>query len=457
MATDVIGIIAPHPPIMVSEVGGRDVEFVDDSIRAMHVAARLVGEFGPNTIVLMSPHAPVVADSFLIDDSESVQGDLGQFGAAGPHISSSGDPGLAVAIFEEARATGIPTSLRHSHLQLPSGMLDHAAVVPLSFIDRAGRWPVVEVSLSSLPNSVHREFGAAIRRAADHLGRRVAFIASGDCSHRLLPGAPAGYDPLGAEFDKQVAAHVSQGDYRALEHLDPRLVDAAGECGLRSFITLGGFLEDTDAETRLLAYEGPWGVGYVTAIAGSTTRLDRAMTPSAGQKGGQPGQDESEPVALARRAIDAYVRQRRVINETYTEGLLASEAGAFVSLHDRDGLRGCIGTISPTQKTLADEIVHNAIQAATADPRFPALTPEELGSLEVSVDILHEPEPATMAELNPRDFGVIVSADWRRGLLLPDLAGVDSAEEQVLIAMRKAGIDPHERVTLERFRVDRYQ
>ncbi|MDZ4654527.1 MAG: AmmeMemoRadiSam system protein A [Coriobacteriia bacterium] len=456
MATDVIGIIAPHPPIMVPEVGGRDVELVEESTRAMDVARRLVEAFNPDTLVLMSPHAPLVADGFLVDDSERLEGDLGQFGAVRPHLSVSGDPALTAAIADEARDAGVAVVLRSTHLKLSPGALDHAAVVPLSFIDRSGRWPVVELSLSWLSYATHHEFGKAVRRAAERIGRRVAFIASGDCSHRLLPGAPAGYNPRGAEFDRLLVEHIQRGDYLALEHLDPDLVEAAGECGLRSFVTLGGFLEGTHAKTHLLAYEGPWGVGYITAIAGPALLLDRVMTEGAGRKGGHRNEDESEPVALARRAIDAYVRERRVIAEEHPRGILAGRAGAFVSLHRGPDLRGCIGTIGPTHETLADEIIHNAIQAATADPRFPPLTAEELGAVEVSVDVLHEPEPASMSDLDPKCFGVIVSADWRRGLLLPDLEGVDTVDQQITIAMRKAGINPRERVRLERFRVDRY-
>lgn len=237
-------------------------------------------------------------------------------------------------------------------------------------------------------------------------------------------------------------------------HIDPLLVESAGECGLRSFITLGGVIPD--ASTRVLAYEGPWGVGYMTAIAAAQPLLERLTTPAAGTKGGTAGSDESEIVALARRAIETYVRERRVIDTGSPTGLLATRAGAFVSLHRVHDLRGCIGTIGPTAATLAEEVVHNAIQAATADPRFPALAPVELADLDISVDVLHEPEPCAFEDLDPAHYGVIVSADWRRGLLLPDLEGVDTPEQQVAIAKRKAGISPGEQVRLERFRVDRY-
>ena len=122
-------------------------------------------------------------------------------------------------------------------------------------------------------------------------------------------------------------------------------------------------------------------------------------------------------------------------------------AGAFVSLHRGGSLRGCIGTILPTRPTLAEEVAGNAIQAAMADPRFPPLSAAELADLEISVDVLHAPESCTLDELDPTRYGVIVTKGWRRGLLLPDLEGVDDVATQVAIAMRKAGIAPRSSVT----------
>jgi AmmeMemoRadiSam system protein A len=401
-------------------------------------------------------------------------------------ISAPGDPQLAAAIVEEAERDHIPVMSRSESPLLDAGLLDHGALVPLSFLDRAGRYPLVEVSLSFLPLALHRALGRAIARAARRVGRRVAFVASGDCSHRLTRDAPAGYDPHGAEFDTRLVEILSANDYPALERIDPGLIEHAGECGLRSFITLGGFLEDTGARTQVLAYEGPWGVGYLTAVAASPDLLQRAGVsivrlhdqgdaPSAepssdpsGYSGGAAAptasgtestsyrSSESAPVALARRTIEAYVRDGRVPDPPPAAGLLAERHGAFVSLHRQGNLRGCIGTIMPTQATLAREIVRNAIQAATCDPRFDALRPDELADLEISVDVLGEPEPAALEDLDPHEYGVIVSADGRQGLLLPDLDGVDTVEEQIAIAMRKAGIAPGECVSLQRFRVDRY-
>lgn len=166
-------------------------------------------------------------------------------------------------------------------------------------------------------------------------------------------------------------------------------------------------------------------------------------------------------VQLARRTIETYVREGRIIaqpDELTPE--MKQRAGTFVSLHDSTGqLRGCIGTILPTQSNVAEEIIQNAISAATRDPRFPPVGPQELDGLDVNVDVLTMPEPISGPEqLDPKRYGVIVedTRGWRRGLLLPDLEGVDTVEYQVDIARRKAGIGPHEPVQLSRFEVIRY-
>ena len=164
-------------------------------------------------------------------------------------------------------------------------------------------------------------------------------------------------------------------------------------------------------------------------------------------------------VELARETIESYVREKRTIKspeELVPE--MQGRAGTFVSLHDgRGNLRGCIGTIEPQQPTVAQEVIQNAISAASRDPRFPPVQPEELEGLDIKVDVLTEPEPIdSMDQLDPKRYGVIVESGWKRGLLLPDLEGVDTVEYQVDIAMRKAGIRPGEQMQMYRFEVKRY-
>jgi len=163
-------------------------------------------------------------------------------------------------------------------------------------------------------------------------------------------------------------------------------------------------------------------------------------------------------VQLAKDTTETYVRHGKTIQppkELTPE--MEKRAGTFVSIHKHGMLRGCIGTIEPTQANVAQEVIQNAISAATRDPRFPEITPEELADLDIKVDVLGEPEPVeSLEELDPRRYGVIVESGRKRGLLLPDLEGVDTVEQQVAIALRKAWISPDEPIELYRFEVVRY-
>lgn len=165
-------------------------------------------------------------------------------------------------------------------------------------------------------------------------------------------------------------------------------------------------------------------------------------------------------VALARAAVEEYVRTGGRARALLPPDVSPPRAGAFVSLHLPDGsLRGCIGTIAPTQGSLAEEVVENAISAAARDPRFYPVRPDELEGLHVSVDVLEEAEEVPGPEhLDPRVYGLIVRTDdGRQALLLPDLEGVDTVERQIAITCRKGGIDPRrDRYRLFRFRVTRH-
>jgi AmmeMemoRadiSam system protein A len=164
-------------------------------------------------------------------------------------------------------------------------------------------------------------------------------------------------------------------------------------------------------------------------------------------------------VELARDAIAAFVKEQKVVEPpAELVGEAGEPAGVFVSLHDEQGrLRGCVGTVQPTRPTVPEEIVRSAINSATEDPRFPPVRPDELEGLEIHVDVLTPMEPIEGVEqLDPRRYGVMVESTFRRGLLLPDLPGVDTVEEQVAIACRKAGIEPDEEMQLYRFEVNRY-
>lgn len=430
--------IAPHPPIMVPEVGRESIDAVRASVDAMAEFTRRVIESGAESVILISPHAPLEVDSFVAYEGPEVYGDFTNFRAPGTGFSAPVDTELLTAITRAAARENYPVST------LPDNLLDHGTSVPLYFLRRNG-WngSVVALGYSFLSNEDHLRFGSCITKAVDEVGRRVAFIASGDLSHRLKPSAPAGYNSSAHLFDEEVVDALRSNAPRRIVTIDPGLRKLAGECGYRSMLVAIGATSELPLACEVMNYEAPFGVGYLVA------QLTSAAVDAV---------DEDLP-RLARRAVETFTRNGDILDPPSSRGLLGSRAPCFVCLKTLDGeLRGCIGTIEPVKNTLAEEIIANAISAATNDPRFDSLRKEELDGLIYSVDVLFPAEPTTFDELDPKIYGVIVEdeSESRRGLLLPDIPGVETIQQQVEIARRKAGIPEGTPVTLLRFRVERY-
>ncbi|MDI3281205.1 MAG: AmmeMemoRadiSam system protein A, partial [Bacillota bacterium] len=381
------------------------------------------------------------------------------------------DRELAAAIREHMEAAGVEVAPLDREAAGYLGVelaLDHGALVPLYYLDRGGvDLPLVSLTMALLPPVQLYRAGLAIREAAAAVGRRVAVVASGDLSHRLIPGAPAGYHPEGARFDREIVEYLRRGDAASILGMDEAYLERAWECGYRPLVMMLGSLDGYAVEPSVLSYEGPFGVGYAVAVwkpikEDAERALARRLAEEQTRRVEEARRGESAPVALARRAVEEYVRTGRVLAPPdpaqLPPELRGRRAGVFVSIKKHGRLRGCIGTVEPTQPDLAREIIRNAIEAATRDPRFDPVQPEELVDLVYSVDVLGEPERIPdISYLDPRRYGVIVSRGLRRGLLLPDLEGIDTAEEQVAIARQKAGLGPDEEVTLERFEVIRYK
>jgi AmmeMemoRadiSam system protein A/AmmeMemoRadiSam system protein B len=426
---------------MVPEVGRESIASVVDSIDAMAELTRRLIDSGAESVVLISPHAPLEIDSFVAYGGPEVYGDFSNFHAPETGFSVTVDEELLEAIKKAAASNNYDVSTLHEQ------DLDHGTAVPLYFLLQNG-WEgrVVTLGYSFLSNEDHVRFGSCIRSAVDQVGRRVAFIASGDLSHRLKPQAPAGYNPYAHVFDEQVVDALRSNSPQRIVDIDHNLRKLAGECGYRSMLVAIGASSDLPLSCEVLNYEAPFGVGYLVA------QLTHQPNPT---------QHDIGLPALARQAVETFIRSGNVLDPpATTEQLLRARAPCFVCLKTLDGeLRGCIGTIEPVKATLAEEIVANAISAAISDPRFEPVTQAELSNLRYSVDVLFEPEPTVIEGLDPRIFGVIVEDESgsRRGLLLPDIPGVDGVEQQIEIAARKAGIPRDEPIKLSRFRVERYR
>jgi MEMO1 family protein len=446
--------IAPHPPIMVPEVGREAAAEVQDSIEAMSEFTRRLMASGAETVVLISPHAPLEPRAFVAYQEVTLYGDFGNFRAPGTTVEVPLDEELLEAIRRAAQEQGY-------HVAGVRGYdLDHGTSVPLYFLLRNG-WQgrVVALGYTFMSNEDHLRFGSCIRHAIEDEARPVGIVASGDLSHRLKPGAPAGFEPNAHLFDEEVVASLRACQPSRIINIDQDLRRLAGECGYRSMLVALGASREAEQDCEVLNYEAPFGVGYMVAQVMRKKKLDEKAEVDCEEVFEERNAPRGEElIALARRAIEDYVSTGEILKAPAK--LLPAPSACFVSIKTDEGnLRGCIGTIEPTQRSLAEEIISNAISAATRDPRFPPIAPAELSYLRYSVDVLYEPEPATFDELDPKIYGVIVedTKGTRRGLLLPDIEGIETTHQQVEIAARKAGIAPGTPLKLARFRVERFR
>ncbi|MDP2729715.1 MAG: AmmeMemoRadiSam system protein B [Dehalococcoidales bacterium] len=295
----------------------------------------------------------------------------------------------------------------------------------------------VPICLSYATGEVYKEIGKGIARAAKELNKEVVIIASSDMTH----------------YESQESAR--QKDNQAIEAVldldEDELLKRVQEldismCGYAPAVSLISAAKELGAGKAEL-------VKYMTS--GDTTRDYASVVGYAGII-----IIGLSPLAkLAREAVESYVRQGKVPSpprELTPE--MEQKAGVFVSIHKLGELRGCIGTFEPTRKNVAEEVIANAINSAIRDPRFPQVARSELKDLDYSVDVLTSPEPVeNKDELDPKKYGVIAQCGWRRGLLLPDLEGVDTVDQQIKICCQKAGIGPKEPIKLYCFQVKRYK
>ena len=430
----VAGALVAHPPILLTDVGGAQSQRLRATADAYQELDHALALVDADLVVVISPHSPSSMTSLPVRRGAVAAGNLAQFRAPQVEVTAQVDTKLADALIADGRRTGF------SLIRAEETELDHGVVVPLHLLPKAmANKRCIFMGVSGWPLRRFVEFGAWLHgRLRDHF---AVLIASGDLSHRLTPDAPYGYRPEGPLFDRLVIDALRDSDWKPIEGIDPDLVEEAGECGLRPLAILLGSARAAGLTSEVLSYEGPFGVGYpvvaFTAIpvvhASASTVLDIQ--------------------ALGRRAIDTYLRTRRLIEPPTPIPLdLRAPSAAFVSLYKDRQLRGCVGSTKPTEATAAHELIRYAVASAVRDPRFDPVRLDEVGALTIKVQLLAPPEVVThISGLNPRTHGIIVRRGDREALLLPGIEGIDTPEQQLRAACEKAGINRNAPITIERF------
>jgi AmmeMemoRadiSam system protein B/AmmeMemoRadiSam system protein A len=402
-------------------------------------------------IGLVSPHAGYVYSGPVAGAAISRVRFKDTFIILGPNHTGRGKP---LSIMSEGKwqtplgdveidselARHLLSITRHLQEDDSAHVFEHSIEVQLPFLQYfRPDVRIVPIILSFASIDAYKEIGKEIARAIGETGREAVIMASSDMTH---------YEPhdVAARKDQQAIDAILRLDEDELfRRVEQHNISMCAYGPVACLITAAKELGATGAELVKYQTSGDTSGDY-SAVVGYAGVIIKAVA--------------MHPlVQLARDTIETYVASGDVISppqELTTE--MEQRAGVFVSLHKLGELRGCIGTFEPTRPNVAEEIISNAISSATRDPRFPPVAPEELGDLEYSVDVLTKPKPIKNKKaLDPRKYGVIVECGFRKGLLLPDLEGVDTVDQQINICCQKAGILPGEPINLYRFEVKRYK
>lgn len=264
----IIGI-SPHPPIIIPEIGRDRLREAQKTVDGMELFSRRIKETDPKLLVVITPHGRIVPEGPVVLTGEQLTGDFGQFGFSNIGITVQTDRELIDLLVEEtANGPVNPVLLGEADLLFQKDkVLDHGAMVPLYYLQKAGVVThCVHITISFQPYRQLYQFGVALRKAVERRGVPTAVITSGDLSHRLIRGAPAGFNPHGIEFDQRLVKLLGEGRVEDILDFDQQLVEEAGECGLRSIVIGLGMLDGENFKPEIISYEGPFGVGYLVAL-----------------------------------------------------------------------------------------------------------------------------------------------------------------------------------------------
>ena len=437
--------MVPHPPLIIPSIGKGEEKKVQKTIDAYYKVAKKIKELKPDTIIITSPHSPSYIDFFHISDGNKASGNFNNFNSS-EEISVTYDVELRNKIIEIAKEELFPAGTEGER----DSELDHGTMVPIYFINKEYQdYQCLRIGITDLPLRDHYQLGKIIQKATDILNKKVLIVASGDLSHKLQEYGPYGYIEEGPIYDKKIMNTMQNADFKELIEYDNKFLEKAAVCGHQSFSIMAGTLDKKEVETKIYSHEDITGVGYGIAY----------FKPI-GENDNRCFLEPTDPyVKLAKLTIDNYIKNGikiEIPNNTPKE-LLVEKRGVFVSIHEHGELRGCIGTFKPTKNNKAEEIIDNAILASTKDYRFKPIIKEELNNLEVNVDVLSDTEIVNnIDELDPKKYGIIVTKGYQKGLLLPDIEGINTVEEQINIAKQKGNIIGEDYI-IEKFTVERHK
>lgn len=476
----------PHPPLVLKEIGGHDVQSVSDTVDALSKIAQEIKDCQPELIIFISPHGISFNNGTCFQYAKQLSGNFEMFGAPDIQYTKNIDMAFTKSLERKLESHDLISVLLDADLAKGYKRklnLDHGAMVPMYFIDQAySSYDVVHITPGFTDLVENYKIGKLISEQVDLSSKKVVLICSGDLSHALKNSGPYAFHKNGPIFDQLVQTAVVEKNPLTLMDLEESFIESAAQCGLRSILMGFGAMDGKIYDSELLSYEGPFGVGYMVgklkAKASGPSVLEEIKKSTERAYLEKTGK-ESLYVSLARYALEYNIKHGKkmtsnafvdyMINVSqpvstneeilgFLDQISSMSHGCFVSIHKNHHLRGCMGTISAATENLYEEIIYNAMIASTEDPRFDPITENELHQLEINVDVLMPLEKVnSFDDFDVVKFGMVVEKGSKRGLLLPNLDGVNTVKEQYRICLEKAGIYRDQDVQLYRFEVIRHK
>ena len=394
--------LMPHPPIIIPDIGKGEEKKIESTSLACNEIGREIADFKPDTIIIITPHGTMFSDAIALSDEDSISGDLGQFRCTNIKMDIPIDKEFNIKLGTACHLEGIPSVLVDSSILRKykcNYELDHGAIVPLYFVNKYyNDYKLVHITYSMIGNINLYKFGMEIKKVAEELNRKAVVIASGDLSHKLKEEGPYSYSPYGEKFDKELLKNLEKGNVFEVFNMNKIMIEEAGQCGLNSVYILLGAMEGKEIKGEILSYQGTFGVGYgvmkFKRQDENKSNLD-SLIKYKDEKFKKKLSNNNPYVKLARENLNHYFSHGKEITEIFklSQELLNERHGVFVSLKKFNHLRGCIGTIAPTTNSVGEEIIRNSIEAAIHDPRFPAVSEDEMEDIDISVDVLMDSVP----------------------------------------------------------------
>ncbi len=260
----------PHPPIIIDDIGQGEEKKAEETIEGVRAMAKDIREKAPGTIIVITPHGPLFKDTISISIEETLKGDFGKYGYWDIKFKFKNNLNLAYRIIRNALYKNINVAQVNKEFAKDNEIdlsLDHGTLVPLYFVDKEYKdYKLIHISNGLITPENLYSFGKCISSAVEEVEEDVVILVSGDFSHKLSDEGPYCYSPYGVEFDKRVIDILKTGNIEELINFDMELAEKADECVLRSLIIVAGALDNAKLRTKVLSYEGPYGIGYGTAI-----------------------------------------------------------------------------------------------------------------------------------------------------------------------------------------------